>query len=365
MQTQNLNHTANVTLKNIVKTFGEVEVIKGIDLEINDGEFVVFVGPSGCGKSTLLRLISGLDEVTSGEILIGDKNVTHTQAAKRGVSMVFQSYALYPHMTVYENMQFGLKIAKTPKAEMRKLIADAAEKLQITDLLDRRPGQLSGGQRQRVAIGRSIVKQPLLFLFDEPLSNLDAELRVGMRIEIADLHRELKNTMIYVTHDQIEAMTLADRIVILRDGHIEQVGTPKQVYENPCNQFVAGFIGSPSMNFISAIFKGDDIVEIYGKNLKIGANFTHIKTDELITIGIRPEHLSLGSDFEFCINVEVVATEYLGGTLYIYGVTPHGDKIIVENRQVQTPNIGDEISVGAAVNKLHLFDQNKQSIHLI
>ena len=325
MHNKTQDNIASVSLKNIVKKFGDVEVINGIDLEINDGEFVVFVGPSGCGKSTLLRMISGLDDVTSGSILIGDKDVTRVQAAKRGVSMVFQSYALYPHMTVYQNMEFGLKIAKTPKAEIRKLIADAAEKLQITELLGRRPGQLSGGQRQRVAIGRSIVKQPLIFLFDEPLSNLDAELRVGMRIEIADLHRELKNTMIYVTHDQIEAMTLADRIVILRDGNVEQVGTPKEVYENPINQFVAGFMGSPSMNFISATYNGTGGFDVYGKNLTSSLKLSNVAKDEIITIGIRPEHLSLDGSLEFSLIVKVEATEYLGGTLFIYGVTEGGE----------------------------------------
>ena len=242
---------ANVTLEGVTKNFGATEVIRGVDLTIEDGEFVVFVGPSGCGKSTLLRLIAGLEDLTGGDVLIGDRNVSGAAPADRGIAMVFQSYALYPHMTVRQNMGFGLKLAKTDKAEIDRRVNAAAQVLNITDLLDRKPKQLSGGQRQRVAIGRAIVREPQVFLFDEPLSNLDAALRVRMRYEFARLHGELKTTMIYVTHDQVEAMTLADRIVVLSAGRIEQVGAPMDLYEHPDNLFVAGFIGSPRMNFLA------------------------------------------------------------------------------------------------------------------
>ena len=238
-----------VTLKNVVKKYGQTQVIHGVDLTIEDGEFCVFVGPSGCGKSTLLRMVAGLEETTSGQINIGARDVTHTDPAERGVAMVFQTYALYPHMTVEENMGFGLKMNGVPKAEIDQKVGKASEILQLGDYLSRKPAALSGGQRQRVAIGRAIVRGPEVFLFDEPLSNLDAELRVDMRVEIARLHDELDATMIYVTHDQVEAMTLADKIVVLRAGHIEQVGAPMHLFEDPDNKFVAGFIGSPSMNF--------------------------------------------------------------------------------------------------------------------
>ena len=241
---------AALTLRRVVKRFGQVEIIHGVDLDIVDGEFVVFVGPSGCGKSTLLRMIAGLEELTEGELRIGDQVVNDVEPAARGVAMVFQTYALYPHMSVEENMGFGLRMAGSPKAEIKERVTRAAEILHLTPLLKRRPKQLSGGQRQRVAIGRAIVREPKVFLFDEPLSNLDAELRVQMRIEISKLHSDLETTMIYVTHDQVEAMTLADKIVVLKLGRIEQVGRPMDLYERPANLFVAGFIGSPKMNFL-------------------------------------------------------------------------------------------------------------------
>ena len=242
---------ASLTLRDVAKNYGDVNVIESIDLDIEDGEFVVFVGPSGCGKSTLLRMIAGLEEITGGTIAISDTVVNDVAPAKRGVAMVFQTYALYPHMTVYKNMAFGLKQAKTPQDEIDMRVREAAEILEITELLDRTPRALSGGQRQRVAIGRAIVREPEVFLFDEPLSNLDAALRVQTRIEIARLHQRLGTTMIYVTHDQVEAMTLADKIVVLRDGNIEQIGSPIKLYEEPQNMFVAQFIGSPKMNFFS------------------------------------------------------------------------------------------------------------------
>ena len=244
---------AELALNNAIKRYGATQVIHGVDLQVEDGDFCVFVGPSGCGKSTLLRMIAGLEDTTEGRMTIGTRDVTHADPARRGVSMVFQTYALYPHMTVRENMSFGLKIGGTPKAEITRKVDEAAQILKLTDYMDRRPKALSGGQRQRVAIGRAIVRQPDVFLFDEPLSNLDAELRVEMRVEIAKLHKQLGATMIYVTHDQVEAMTMADKIVVLRDGRIEQAGPPARLYEDPDNLFVAGFIGSPRMNFFEGV----------------------------------------------------------------------------------------------------------------
>ncbi|MFP5075860.1 ABC transporter ATP-binding protein [Rhizobium sp. YIM 134829] len=266
---------SDVALKKIRKSFGALEVIKGIDLEIRSGEFVVFVGPSGCGKSTLLRIIAGLEETTSGSLSIGGTDVTHAEPADRGIAMVFQSYALYPHMTVAENIGFGLSLARRPKAEIEAKVRAAAESLQLTALLDRKPKALSGGQRQRVAIGRAIVRDPKVFLFDEPLSNLDASLRAQMRLEITELHARLKATMIYVTHDQVEAMTMADKIVVLNGGRIEQVGTPMELYRHPKTPFVAGFIGSPRMNLY-----GGEVARAYGCS----------------TYGIRPEHIRLSPE---------------------------------------------------------------------
>ena len=266
---------AELTLKQVRKSFGALEVIKGIDLEVASGEFVVFVGPSGCGKSTLLRIIAGLEETTSGMLTIGGKDVTYAEPSERGIAMVFQSYALYPHMTVAENIGFGLSLARRPKAEIAAKVAATAETLQLTQLLERKPKALSGGQRQRVAIGRAIVRDPKVFLFDEPLSNLDASLRAQMRLEIADLHARLKSTMIYVTHDQVEAMTMADKIVVLNGGSVEQVGSPMELYRNPATPFVAGFIGSPKMN-------------LYGGETARRLNCT--------TYGIRPEHIRLSEN---------------------------------------------------------------------
>ncbi|NKL05149.1 ABC transporter ATP-binding protein [Rhizobium leguminosarum] len=263
---------AELTLKQVRKSFGALEVIKGIDLEVASGEFVVFVGPSGCGKSTLLRIIAGLEETTSGALTIGGKDVTYAEPSERGIAMVFQSYALYPHMTVAENIGFGLSLARRPKVEIAAKVAATAETLQLTQLLERKPKALSGGQRQRVAIGRAIIRDPKVFLFDEPLSNLDASLRAQMRLEIADLHARLKSTMIYVTHDQVEAMTMADKIVVLNGGAVEQIGSPMELYRNPATPFVAGFIGSPKMN----LYSGETARRL---------NCT--------TYGIRPEHIRL------------------------------------------------------------------------
>ena len=247
---------ADVDMRSVSKSFGDNEVIHSVDLQVEDNEFMVFVGPSGCGKSTLLRLIAGLEDVNQGEISIGGERVEHLPPAKRGIAMVFQSYALYPHMTVFENMSFGLRLAKAKKDFIQQRVQEAAEVLQITELLQRKPKELSGGQRQRVAIGRAIVREPKVFLFDEPLSNLDAKLRVQMRIELTKLHQKLNATMIYVTHDQVEAMTMADKIVVLRDGYVEQVGRPLDLYHNPANLFVAGFIGSPAMNMMEGKISG-------------------------------------------------------------------------------------------------------------
>ena len=286
----------NIKLETVSKSFGSVEVIPPLDLEIEEGEFVVFVGPSGCGKSTLLRLIAGLEDVTSGTVLIDGQNATAVPPAKRGLAMVFQSYALYPHMSVGKNIAFPLKMAKVDQSEIETKVATAAEVLNLTDYLDRKPGQLSGGQRQRVAIGRAIVREPKAFLFDEPLSNLDAALRVGMRLEISELHKRLATTMIYVTHDQVEAMTMADKIVVLQAGVIEQVGSPLELYQTPRNIFVAGFIGSPKMNFIDG---------------------TEAQKHDAHTIGIRPEHINVSSSEGSWKGVVGVA-EHLGSDTFLH-----------------------------------------------
>lgn len=346
----------SVSLRNLHKSFGAVSVINDLSLDIVDGEFLVFVGPSGCGKSTLLRIIAGLEDISAGDVLIGGEIVTNIRAAERGVAMVFQSYALYPHMTVQQNMEFGLKISKTSTREIKARVASAAKKLNIEELLQRRPGQLSGGQRQRVAIGRAIVRNPVLFLFDEPLSNLDAELRVGMRREISRLHRELSNTMIYVTHDQTEAMTLADRIVVLRDGKIEQVGTPRQIYEKPENIFVAGFIGSPRMNFLSGRWLGDGFVDIYDHKIKTTIHDQALKPQELIKIGVRPEHLNIGSSGDLVFSIQIDACEYLGGTQYIYGQTSDGKNIIAEAPLDMSNQIDGEVVLSTDTSQLRFFD---------
>ncbi|CAA6823719.1 MAG: Glycerol-3-phosphate ABC transporter, ATP-binding protein UgpC (TC 3.A.1.1.3) [uncultured Thiotrichaceae bacterium] len=351
---------AAVQLTKVTKSFGKVEVIKGVDLSVESGEFVVFVGPSGCGKSTLLRMISGLEEVTSGTIHIDDNDVTHVDAADRGVAMVFQTYALYPHMTVQENMGFGLKMNGVPKAEVKQRVDKAAAILELGDMLDRKPKQLSGGQRQRVAIGRAIVRDPKVFLFDEPLSNLDAELRVAMRIEIAKLHGELDATMIYVTHDQVEAMTLADKIVVLRGGYIEQVGAPLALYDNPDNLFVAGFIGSPSMNFFAAEVVSSDAdkarVRLSGHN--------NLEFDLPVTsqpaagtgykLGIRPEHFEEGAAVNVSLHVDVA--EHLGGTSFIYARTAGGETAVLEAREGRAAKKNSEILTAFDPGRAFLFD---------
>ena len=307
---------SQIALNKVVKKYGEVQVIHGVDLEIAKGEFVVFVGPSGCGKSTLLRMIAGLEETTGGSIRIGTRDVTHTDAAKRGVAMVFQTYALYPHMTVRDNISFGLKMGGMPKPEIEAKVAEASRILKLDSYMDRKPKALSGGQRQRVAIGRAIVRQPEVFLFDEPLSNLDAELRVQMRLEIARLHTELAATMIYVTHDQVEAMTLADKIVVLRDGRVEQFGSPMTLYEDPVNLFVAQFIGSPRMNLFKARAAANGTVTLTdfpdARFIREGVSLS----DQDILVGLRPEQFDPAGPVRISIPVDVI--ENLGGVSYAY-----------------------------------------------
>lgn len=349
---------ADVRLTGVTKRFGTTEVLKGVDLEVADGEFVVFVGPSGCGKSTLLRTIAGLEEASGGEIEIGGRAVGDLSPAERGVAMVFQSYALYPHMSVYENMAFGLKLAKADKAEIDRRVRAAAATLNITDYLDRKPKALSGGQRQRVAIGRAIVREPKVFLFDEPLSNLDAALRVRMRYEFASLHERLKTTMIYVTHDQVEAMTLADRIVVLNGGVIEQVGAPMELYERPRNLFVAEFIGSPKMNLIpatvvTATAKSAMVETAQGDRIKIAVDASGAKVEDLVTVGIRPEHLTTGGKAG---GLAATATfvETLGHATYAY--VAYGDaQLTVQLPGDVRPAAGGILTLQAAPDQAHLF----------
>ena len=348
---------AAIELRNIRKSFGSVDVIHNLSLQIAGGEFVVFVGPSGCGKSTMLRMIAGLEEVSEGDILIAGQDVTDLDPAKRGIAMVFQSYALYPHMSVRENLAFGLEIAKMPSDEIKRQVSQAADILKIGPLLDRRPGQLSGGQRQRVAIGRAIVRKPQVFLFDEPLSNLDAELRVSMRVEIARLHRELGNTMIYVTHDQTEAMTLADRIVVLRDGIIEQVGTPREIYENPANLFVGGFIGSPRMNIIDAVCVGNNSIRI-GQTIVPITGEIPAREGELVKIGIRPEHWVIGGAPGTSLRAQVEFAEYLGNTSYLHCKIDSGDIVTLERRGANDLRSGDRISIGIDVARIKIFSSD-------
>jgi multiple sugar transport system ATP-binding protein len=327
---------AKIELRNVTKSYGAVKVIKGVDLTIEKGEFMVFVGPSGCGKSTLLRLISGLENITSGDMLFDGERVNNVIPSRRGIAMVFQSYALYPHMTVKENMAFGMKLAGSSKAEMEARVQKAAEMLQIGHLLDRLPKQLSGGQRQRVAIGRAITRDPRVFLFDEPLSNLDAALRVATRLEIAKLHHEMRNvTMIYVTHDQVEAMTLADRICVLRDGQVEQVGTPDELYERPNSTFVAGFIGSPKMNFLEGPFAA--------------AHGCH-------TIGIRSEHLEVVPEGQGMWSGRVVHAEHLGSDNYIFVELGAAEPVIVRLDGKHRIENGAQVSLRPLDGHLHRFD---------
>jgi lactose/L-arabinose transport system ATP-binding protein len=354
---------SSLKLRGMRKSYGSVEVIKGVDLDIKDKEFVVFVGPSGCGKSTLLRMIAGLEPITGGDLEIGDERMNDVDPSKRGIAMVFQTYALYPHMTVRENMGFALRFARVPKDQIAKQVSEAARILALGPLLDRFPKELSGGQRQRVAIGRAIVRDPEVFLFDEPLSNLDAELRVHMRIEIARLHKELQTTIIYVTHDQVEAMTLADTIVVLRDGIIEQVGRPLDLYDNPANQFVAGFIGSPKMNFMAA-----KVVEANGQGVVVqldhhgGARLAlpleaRPAVSSAVTLGVRPEHFGLAGAGDCELMVKVDVAEHLGSTSYIYADT--GSEQLIIEREESRKEIGQEsLVISITAKQAFLFDTN-------
>lgn len=356
----------SVKLTNVIKRFGSTQTIHGVDMDIKDGEFVVFVGPSGCGKSTLLRMIAGLESITDGEVAISGERVNELQPSDRGIAMVFQSYALYPHMTVYDNIAFSMKLAKLSKDEIHHKVELAAKSLHLEKLLDRKPAELSGGQRQRVAIGRAIVRHPEVFLFDEPLSNLDAELRVQMRMEIARLHKELKSTMIYVTHDQVEAMTLADKIVVLNSGRVEQIGTPLELYQNPVNMFVAGFIGSPKMNFIPG-----QVTEIDEQQVTVGLDSTTsiqlpkpntpLRLGDEVTLGVRPEHLKLGQGEDFCLTVQPQLVENLGGHSFLYTVFANSN-LSVELEGIYENSTLEPIQVNADLCHIHLFDKSGNSV---
>jgi len=371
---------ASLSLKHIYKKYpGGVTAVSDFNLDIKDKEFLVFVGPSGCGKSTTLRMIAGLEEITEGELFIGDTLVNDIVPKDRDIAMVFQNYALYPHMTVYENMAFGLKLRKTPKEEIKRRVEEAAKILDISHLLDRKPKALSGGQKQRVALGRAIVRQPKVFLLDEPLSNLDAKLRASMRTELTKLHKNLGTTFIYVTHDQVEAMTMASRIVVMKDGLIQQVDTPQNLYDNPCNMFVAGFIGTPQMNFITAklVMKQNDLYLEFGSNsVKIPAdkaNNPALKEyiDQEVVMGIRPEcvmedeaHLQLLTDST--INVGVEVTELMGAEIYLYlsfdgqEDATNGKNIIARVSARSTARAGDEIKVAFDTSRMHIFDKDTE-----
>ncbi len=346
---------AEVTISNIVKRYGELEIIHGVNVDIRDGEFVVLVGPSGCGKSTLLRMIAGLEAISGGELKIGGRVVNTVPPKDRDIAMVFQSYALYPHKTVAENMGFSLKIKGVPKAEIEAKVKQAANVLDLTKLLDRYPRQLSGGQRQRVAMGRAIVRDPQVFLFDEPLSNLDAKLRVAMRVEIKELHQRLKTTTIYVTHDQIEAMTMADKIVVMKDGYVEQIGAPLDLYDNPANIFVGGFIGSPSMNFIRGRIRreggGQRFVSDHGSVLPVRA--LDIEDGHPVVYGVRPEHITLGSEG---LPVRIAVVEPTGAETQLFARAGE-DTIDALLRDRVSVRAGDAVNFVIDPAKAHIFDQ--------
>jgi len=360
---------AELQLRGVHKSFGVVPVIHNVDLDIADGEFVVFVGPSGCGKSTLLRTISGLEEPTAGQVLIGGEDVTDYDPAERGVAMVFQSYALYPHMTVEQNLGFGLRMGGMPRDQVATRVAEAARVLEIEDLMARKPRQLSGGQRQRVAIGRAIVREPKAFLFDEPLSNLDAELRVQMRIEIAKLHQQLGATMVYVTHDQVEAMTLADRIVVLRAGRIEQQGTPIELYDDPDNMFVAGFIGSPRMNFVPGTVvaaSGREVTvrldEFGAPVLALRARSERAKVGDAVSVGMRPEHFTEAATASAALTARAQVVEQLGGVSYVYATSESGTQVVVQQRGHSAMASQAEVAFGIDPATVLLFEGNGQRL---
>ncbi len=365
---------ASVSLKHIYKKYpGGVTAVSDFCLEIKDKEFIVFVGPSGCGKSTTLRMISGLEEITDGELYIGDRLVNDVAPKDRDISMVFQNYALYPHMTVAENMAFGLKLRKTPKEEIKRRVEEAARILDIKHLLDRKPKALSGGQRQRVALGRAIVREPKVFLLDEPLSNLDAKLRAAMRTELTKLHKDLGTTFIYVTHDQVEAMTMATRIVVMKDGVIQQVDTPQTLYDEPCNMFVAGFIGTPQMNFINAKLekKGDNVYVVFGSNeLKLPSEkASNPDLQEYIgkevVLGIRPENIHdepmyLSSFSEWIVEANVDVTELMGAEIHLYLNVEDVASLVSRVSSRSTSKAGDTIKVALDITRMHIFDKDTE-----
>jgi multiple sugar transport system ATP-binding protein len=356
---------ASVVLRDITKRYGVFQALHGASLRIEDGEFIVFVGPSGCGKSTLLRMIAGLESITSGEILIDGERVNETPARHRGVSMVFQNYALYPHMTAAENMGFGLANVGTPRAEIEARVGEAARILRIEPLLKRKPHEMSGGQRQRVAIGRAIVRKPKLFLFDEPLSNLDAALRVQMRAELARLHQSIGATMIYVTHDQVEAMTMADRIVIMREGHIEQVGAPLDLYRNPRNLFVAGFLGSPKMNFLDGrvkeVIAGRAMVDI-GAAASLSVPVGHMVEPGPVTVGIRPEHLKLAPNGSGELVGRVDVVEQLGNSTLLYIDLNSKAQVVAEESGECPARLGETVKLAVTPAAAHLFDAHGEAV---
>lgn len=355
---------ASVTLRNVSKAYGDNLISKNVNLDIAEGEFVVFVGPSGCGKSTLLRCIAGLEDITSGDLYIGEQRMNDIPPAQRGVGMVFQSYALYPHLNLFDNMSFGMKLAKADKAEIRKRVENAADILQLGHLLDRKPKSLSGGQRQRVAIGRTLVAQPNVFLLDEPLSNLDASLRVQMRIEIAKLHKQLGCTMIYVTHDQVEAMTMADKIVVLDGGFVSQVGKPLELYHYPENRFVAGFIGSPKMNFISVfveqVEKERVMVQLAnGTTFWIPVDGTTVTRGDRMSLGIRPEHLLSGDEGDATVEGDIQVVEKLGNETQVYLNLKGVDADFVYRQpDILDVKAGQVLKVGIPAHRCHLFHRD-------
>lgn len=359
---------ASITLKNIYKIYpGDVTAVKDFSLDIEDKEFVVLVGPSGCGKSTTLRMIAGLEEISKGELLIGERLVNDVPPKDRDIAMVFQNYALYPHMTVFKNMAFGLELRKTPKDEIKRRVNAAAHSLDITHLLDRKPKALSGGQRQRVALGRAMVRNPAVFLLDEPLSNLDAKLRASMRTELIQLHQRLGTTFVYVTHDQTEAMTMGDRIVVMKDGLIQQVDTPQNLYDSPCNLFVAGFMGSPQMNFIKGTLEKDGNTYFFAVNedkLQIAANKVNDKMAEYVgkpvTMGIRPEDLHdepafLEANPKSVVDATVDVSELMGSEVYLY-LDYKGERLTARVAPDTKSRSGDSVKMGVDTNKMHLFD---------
>jgi len=358
---------ADININKVNKFFGDVHVIKDISLDIKSQSFTVLVGPSGCGKSTMLRMIAGLEDINSGTISIDGEVVNDLPPKQRNIAMVFQSYALYPHMTVFDNMAFGLKLEKRSKEEINERVQEAARILQIEDYLKRKPKQLSGGQRQRVAIGRAITRKPKVFLFDEPLSNLDAALRVQMRVELAKLHDQLDATMIYVTHDQTEAMTLANDIVVLDNGIVSQKGSPMQLYDNPNNLFVGGFIGSPKMNFInskiiSSSSNSTEVEFLASSKIKIPLTSSSVKNGDSVTLGIRPEHLIVNENAEATWESKVFVVEKLGSGTFLY-LEKEGEPLVVETEGNSSIKVGDTVKIGFTPERCHLFDGSKKAFN--